>query len=189
MRPSSRQHRRQPPLSRGYRPLDQTHRITVRTSHGTGIDQPGPPLPTRPTPPDRPRERTDPGPPKNPGLRPGPRHRSEIMGGAVGGDLLTARPMAARPAARAESRERVACTSNHWPGRDEPAPRGDHHPRQRMADCTSHRSARGSLTISGTNRHPRHDPIRLALEVSTSTVCRSVLTPPGPGGHPSVGGS
>ena len=29
----------------------------------------------------------------------------------------------------------------------------------------------------------------LALEVSTSTVCRSVLTPPGPGGHPSVGGS
>lgn len=30
---------------------------------------------------------------------------------------------------------------------------------------------------------------RLALEVSTSTVCRSVLTPPGPGGHPSVGGS
>jgi anaerobic selenocysteine-containing dehydrogenase len=30
---------------------------------------------------------------------------------------------------------------------------------------------------------------RVALEVSTSTVCRSVLTPPGPGGHPSVGGS
>lgn len=29
----------------------------------------------------------------------------------------------------------------------------------------------------------------VALEVSTSTVCRSVLTPPGPGGHPSVGGS
>jgi hypothetical protein len=29
----------------------------------------------------------------------------------------------------------------------------------------------------------------LALEVSTSTACRSVLTPPGPGGHPSVGGS
>jgi len=29
----------------------------------------------------------------------------------------------------------------------------------------------------------------LTLEVSTSTVCRSVLTPPGPGGHPSVGGS
>lgn len=29
----------------------------------------------------------------------------------------------------------------------------------------------------------------LALEDSTSTVCRSVLTPPGPGGHPSVGGS
>jgi hypothetical protein len=27
------------------------------------------------------------------------------------------------------------------------------------------------------------------LEVSTSTVCRSVLTPPGPGGQPSVGGS
>ena len=29
----------------------------------------------------------------------------------------------------------------------------------------------------------------VALEVSTSTVCRSVLTPPGPGGHPSIGGS
>jgi hypothetical protein len=29
----------------------------------------------------------------------------------------------------------------------------------------------------------------VALEVSTSTVCRSVLTPPGPGGRPSVGGS
>jgi hypothetical protein len=33
------------------------------------------------------------------------------------------------------------------------------------------------------------DSLRLALEVSTSTACRSVLTPPGPGGHPSVGGS
>jgi hypothetical protein len=31
--------------------------------------------------------------------------------------------------------------------------------------------------------------IEMALEVSTSTACRSVLTPPGPGGHPSVGGS
>ncbi|MEV6417971.1 dihydrofolate reductase family protein [Kribbella sp. NPDC051718] len=31
--------------------------------------------------------------------------------------------------------------------------------------------------------------LEVALEVSTSTVCRSVLTPPGPGGHPSVGGS
>jgi type III restriction enzyme len=30
---------------------------------------------------------------------------------------------------------------------------------------------------------------RVALEVSTSTVCRSALTPPGPGGHLSVGGS
>src|SRR4051812_645526 len=29
----------------------------------------------------------------------------------------------------------------------------------------------------------------VALEVSASTVCRSVLTPPGPGGHPSLGGS
>ena len=37
--------------------------------------------------------------------------------------------------------------------------------------------------------HAIHDLARVALEVSTSTVCRSVLTPPGPGGHPSVGGS
>lgn len=29
---------------------------------------------------------------------------------------------------------------------------------------------------------------RLALEISTSAVCRSVLTSPGPGRHPSVGG-
>lgn len=33
------------------------------------------------------------------------------------------------------------------------------------------------------------DAHSVALEDSTSTVCRSVLTPPGPGGHPSVGGS
>ena len=33
------------------------------------------------------------------------------------------------------------------------------------------------------------DADRVGLEVSTSTVCRSVLTPPGPGGQPSVGGS
>jgi hypothetical protein len=33
------------------------------------------------------------------------------------------------------------------------------------------------------------DDMPVALQVPTSTVCRSVLTPPGPGGHPSVGGS
>ena len=42
-------------------------------------------------------------------------------------------------------------------------------------------------SASADERTARSDS--LALEVSTSTVCRSVLTPPGPGGHPSVGGS
>ena len=42
-------------------------------------------------------------------------------------------------------------------------------------------------SLGGTSAQAGVDIV--ALEVSTSTVCRSVLTPPGPGGHPSVGGS
>lgn len=47
----------------------------------------------------------------------------------------------------------------------------------------------GQTRMWATYLHGEDGVLDLALEVSTSTVCRSVLTPPGPGGHPSVGGS
>jgi hypothetical protein len=87
-----------------------------------------------------------------PGLRPGTRHHfGDQPSGLTSGDLLTARPRAARPGSTGQGRYAASgkpLTGTTRPGRDEPAPRGDHLSPNNGGDAPQARATYGQLAAA-----------------------------------------